>query len=381
LNPECHFIVGEGTPQSGGMCAHATVLTDGLAETGVRVHVWLAEVTELMSRSPDITIHRTLGTVSIPDLWRTGRALNRFKKARLLIYWVPHAFGLKSMNVPFCIWLWFRSMFHRNRVELLVQECFLDFANSWKQYAAAFVHRVMTIILLNAADHVWGALADYEDQLRPYALGKSVPFQWLPVPSNVAVIENPAAVQEIRTKFAPDGLLLGHFGTFGTGIKGLLEDIVPCLLRGVNGSLVLLGPGGETFRDALLRMFPDLNGRIHATGYLTDTELSYHLNACDVMIQPYPDGITGRRGSILAPLAHGRPIVTNASPRTETLWAESGAVIIAATTPAEFLNAVRRLEKDPAEWSRISSAARQTYLRYFEPTQMVQNLRSAPTSA
>lgn len=94
------------------------------------------------------------------------------------------------------------------------------------------------------------------------------------------------------------------------------------------------------------------------------------------MIQPYPDGITARRGSILAPLAHGRPIATNATQRTEALWAENGAVVLAATTPAEFLKAVQRLDADLEDRSRISSAARQTYLRYFEPSQMVRAIQS-----
>lgn len=355
-------------------------LADGLAGGGCDVHVWSPSVTDLNCR-PVVNIHKTLGRLSIRDLRRTGRALNCFSSPRrLLVYWVPHAYGYKSMNLPFCVWLWFRSAWRKDRIELMVQECFLSFTKrSWRQSATAFVHRVMMMVLLRAAAHVWIALPRYESQLRPFALGRRIGFSWLPVPSNVDVVHDPARVAEIRKQLAPQGLLVGHFGTFGGLIAELLERIVPELLRGLdNGScLVLLGSGSDEFRRRLLRVHPDLSSRLHAMGYLDDAELSCYLSACDVMIQPYPDGLTCRRGSSLAPLAHGRPIITNATPVTEPLWKERGAVAFAPMTGAGFLHAVQQLKQDATESQRISTVARETYLRYFEPTHMVEVIREA----
>jgi len=376
---EYHIIVGESTPQAGGMCAHMTLLADGLADKFADVHVWSPSLTELSCRSPAVTHHKTLGRLSLSGFRRTGKLLNRFPKPRrLLVYWVPHAYGCKSMNVPFCLWIWFRSAWHGDRVEPMVQECFLDFTRrSWRQSAAALIHRVMTIILLNAAHYVWVALSTYEARLRPYALGRRVPFGWLPVPSNVAVIESPEAVAQIRKRLAPHGILIGHFGTFGRSITELVERIVPVLLHELDSSLVLLGSGGEAFRDRLLQLNPDLAGRIHSTGYLDDASLSPYLSACDLMIQPYPDGITARRGSALAPLAHGCPIITNSTDRTEPLWSETGSVVLTPLSGGAFLEAVRRLQDDPSERSRVSAAARQTYQTYFEPTHMITTIQHA----
>ncbi len=371
-----HILIGDSTPQAGGMCNHMALLADGLAETSAEVHVWSPEGTELDCRSAAVKIHKTLGQLSMGDFRRTGRALRDFPKPRrLLVYWVPHAYGYKSMNVPFCIWIWMRSAWHKDRVELMVQECFLPFKKgSWRQNAAALVHRAMTVILLRAAQHIWVALTDYEGLLRPYALGQHS-FEWLPVPSNVAVAGNPAAVAAIRSQLAPSGFLIGHFGTFGANITELLEVLVPALLRGLDSSIVLLGTASQKFRERLVRNYPDLAKRTHATGYLTDAELSHYLSACDVMIQPYPDGMTARRGSALAPLAHGRPIVTNISSRTEALWEQTGAVVFAALTPAGFLEAIQRLQRDAAERERVGAAARETYQRYFEPAHMVATIR------
>jgi glycosyltransferase involved in cell wall biosynthesis len=237
----------------------------------------------------------------------------------------------------------------------------------------------MTIVLLFSADRVWGALADYEQQLRPYALGRHLSFGWLPVPSNVPVVHDSAAVAQIRKHFAPAGFLLGHFGTFGRNITDLLQEIIPAVLE--NGSsLLLMGSKSDLFRERLLANRPDLAGRIHATGFLDDAALSSHLSACDVLIQPYPDGVTARRGSMLAPLAHGCPVVTNPSPRTEKLWKETQAVVLAPATGSDFRRAVLRLQADALERSRVSTAARETYLLYFKPDRMVQAIQNAEAS-
>ena len=376
LKPQYHIVTGNGTMVAGGMSAHMTMLADGLAETS-EVHIWQPEKTELGTRSTAVEIHKTLGQLRIGDYFRTGRALNALPKPRrLLVYWVPHAYGYKSLNVPFCIWIWMRSAWHGDRVELMVQECFHAFnEGGWRQDAAAAVHRVMIMLLLRAASQIWIALPVYEAMLRPFALGRKIEFGWLPVPSNVAVVDDPAAVAKIRAQLAPGGFLIGHFGTFGSLITDLLEGLVAPLLRGVHSSsLVLLGSGGERFRERLVRQYPELTERIHATGFMTDAILSSYLSACDVMIQPYPDGLTARRGSALAPLAHGRPIVTNASGPTEPLWSETESVVLAELTPQAFLEAVRRLETDPAERARVGAAAREVYQRYFEPAHMVETI-------
>lgn len=375
---EYHIIVGQSTPQAGGMCRHMEMLADGLASQSHPVHVWSPQATDLGCESAGVEVHKTLGDLSVGDLRQTGRMLNSFPSPRrILVYWVPHAYGYKSMNLQFCLWLWFRSLWRKDRVELMVQECFFSFTKrSWRQNLAAVVHRLMTMILLRAADHVWVALPGYEGRLKPFALGRRVSFSWLPVPANVDVVGDAAKVAEIRAELAPSRFLIGHFGTFGAPITDLLEKIVPVLLRGTDASLVLLGSGGKEFRESLIRIHPDLASRLHATGYLDDAALSCFLSACDVMIQPYPDGLTARRGSALAPLAHGRPVISNVTAVTEALWQETGAVVFAPATGDGFLNAVRSLRQNAADYKRVSAAARETYLRYFEPSHMIQIIRA-----
>ena len=67
---------------------------------------------------------------------------------------------------------------------------------------------------------------------------------------------------------------------------------------------------------------------MHATGYLSPVLIAAHLTACDVLMQPYPDGITVRRTSAMAALARGRAVVTTTGHLTEPLWADEDAVAL-----------------------------------------------------
>jgi glycosyltransferase involved in cell wall biosynthesis len=46
------------------------------------------------------------------------------------------------------------------------------------------------------------------------------------------------------------------------------------------------------------------------TGYLDDEEVSANLLASDICVLPYRDGVSLRRGSLMAALAHGLPIIS-----------------------------------------------------------------------
>jgi glycosyltransferase involved in cell wall biosynthesis len=312
-----------------------------------------------------------------PADWRgLGRALDRFPRPRrLLVQWVPHAFGWRSLNLPFCLWLAGRG--RRDRVEVMVHEPFVPFAGSWRQRAAAGVHRAMTVLLLRAARAVWLSCGGWEAVLRPYALGRRLPFRWLPVPSNVPVRRDPDAVSALRARVAPDRLLLGHFGTYGGLVTELLRPaLVTLLRRRADLGVLLLGRGGGRFRDDLARELPDLAGRLHAAPDLPPAVLSHHLQACDLLLQPYPDGVSGRRTSLMAGLAHGKPVVTTEGPLTEKLWGESGAVrLVPAGKPDELAATTDRLLDDPAGRARLAAAGADLYRDRFDLAQTLAALR------
>jgi glycosyltransferase involved in cell wall biosynthesis len=159
----------------------------------------------------------------------------------------------------------------------------------------------------------------------------------------------------------------------------MLARIIPELLRRTSGvRVLLLGRGSAEFARSLLDAHPDLAARMHATGGLPEAELSAHLRACDVMLQPYTDGVTARRTSTMAALEHGCAVVTTRSAITESIWCESGAVVtVDVDDPTALVDAVANLAGDPQRRAAAASAATRFYTDHFALPRTIETLRHA----
>lgn len=374
-----HIITSEYPPDIGGVSDYTRQIAEGLARMGDEVHVWCPRAGDT-SPVRGLCVHPELGAIRPRDLRNLDKRLEPFPAPRrLLVQWVPHGFGYHSMNVWFCLWLAQRAR-RGDAIELMVHEPYLEFRRGPVRHALmACVHRLMTMVLLGAARKVWMSIPAWERLLRPYALGRKVPMQWLPVPGCVAD-GSAASAAAVRLKYVADGRhLLGHFGSYGVAVTSMLLDRLPPIMDGVfTPSLLLLGAGSEQFRATLIDRYPSWSARIHAAGYLPTSELSAHIAACDLFLQPYPDGITSRRTSAMACLSRGRPVVTTGGHLTEPLWAASRAVEIAdvGDSAGFAMLAVRLLAHDHAR-AELGARGQRVYAERFSVTQIVNVLRAA----
>jgi len=381
-----HIITGEYPPQPGGVGDYTRIVASELAEMGDRVHVWCPQMNGSTLRDSGVTVHRRLGRLNPADLWRSGKQLNQFSAPRrLLVQWVPHAYGYRSLNVWFCLWLWWRARLHRDRVELMVHEPFLPFSRfSWKQNAAAAIHRLMALVLLNCAERVWVSIPAWETMLAPFAIGRKIPFDWLPIPSNIPDVHQDSIVESIRSRYSGEGkLLLGHFGTYGRVITEMLDPVLPALLRERDDlEVLLMGRGSENYRNELAASCPDVALRLHATGGLDTYELSNCISACDAMLQPFPDGISSRRTSAMASLIHGKPLITTSGALTERIWAMSEAVALAEAGDVESLiRQNRKLLSDVMQRQQLSADACRFYDENFDTRHTIARLRQTESES
>ena len=379
---EWHVITGEYPPQPGGVSDYTRLVASGLAAAGDVVHVWCPHSDAAHPEDPGVVVHRELGGMRPRDLVRTNRMLNAFSgPRRILVQWVPHAFGFRSANLPLSLWIWSRAFSHGDRIEAMIHEPYLPMPQQKLRHAAlAMVQRMMLSALLRAATRAWLAIPKWEEACRPYTFGRTLSFAWLPVISNIPVHNERKATGAVRARYAPErGFLIGHFGTCDGAIGATLRAIMPDLLvEHPERAILLIGRGAEQVRDQILHQHPELHGRVHTTGSLSSAEVSLHLAACDVMLQPYPDGASSRRGGLMAALAHGKPIVTTSGTLTESLWAETGAVVLApAGNHLEIVASVNRLLADESERQRLGGAAACLYARHFDLANTIRMLRAA----
>jgi glycosyltransferase involved in cell wall biosynthesis len=376
---EWHIITCEYPPQPGGVSDYTWLVAKGLAAEGDRVHVWCPSSAAPPPPSPGVTVHRELGAMKSADLRRVGRRLDEFPTPRrLLVQWVPHGYGYRSMNLPFCLWLWKRGRVSADEIEIMVHEPFLAFGEgSWKQDAAAAVHRIMIAMVLNASSRVWVTIPTWRTRLRPYLFGRSIRMDWLPVPSSVEFGLNPT--EEFTSGDRSNRVTLGHFGTYGRPVVEMLEAMIRQLLRdNSNRALVLMGRGSKEFRSRIISQNPELNEKVYATGAITTSELSSWMRKCDVMVQPYPDGVSGRRTTAMAALSHGLPMVTTAGALTEPVWAQSeAAALVPAGNVPLFLAAVDDLIADATKRTAMALRARKLYMERFDIRHTIHQLRSS----
>jgi glycosyltransferase involved in cell wall biosynthesis len=333
-----HLLTGEYPPQRGGVSDYTRQLARGLAEAGDRVEVW-APPCDASSEAPadaDIRVHRLPDRFGPRALWVLTRQLGRLPAtSRILVQYVPHAFGWKGANVAFCLWL--RSLPRQSTWVMFHEVRFLAEGDRHLPRAAlATAHRVMAMLVAAAAGRAFVSIPGWRPMVEPLLRGRAS-VTWLPVPSAIPVLHDPDPTAAIRTRYSAGRSLVGHFGTYGGTIRDLLEQTLEALTTVSDCHVLLLGEGSDAFRQAFIARRPAMAGRLFATGRLSAGDVSRHVAACDLMLQPYPDGVSSRRTSGMVALSHGLPLVTTAGWLTEPMWAETGAAVLAAADDPQGL--------------------------------------------
>jgi glycosyltransferase involved in cell wall biosynthesis len=362
-----HLMTCEFPPAIGGVSDHSRVLADTAAARGLDVHVWAPSGA---GADPGVEVHDSLGSFSAADLDRTDCLLDRFAHPRrIVLQWVPHGYGRRGLNVRFSRWISHRAG-RGDELDVIVHEPFVDFTGrSWMQPARAVVQRYMARNVLRAARRVWLSIPGWENRLDARWLGLTARPLVLPVPGTVRVNADATAVARLRTRLLDRGgrHLVGYFGAGGPYAEHALAVTLKALRSRTDMSFVCFGRGSEEVAARVSRLIAGPAGTLPATGALTPAELSQHLQACDVLLQPYEDGVSGRRTTTISALEHGLPVATTFGRLSESFWRGTQAIAtVPADTPGSLADAVVGL-LEPDRHHRARASARALYQERFDP--------------
>jgi glycosyltransferase involved in cell wall biosynthesis len=368
-----HIVTGEYPPTPGGVSDYSRLVATGLAAAKDEVHVWAPAAAGGLVEDPAVQVHPLPLGYGPRGLLALSQSLPRGRgPQRILVQYVPQAFGMMGVNLPFCAWL---ASVRGAEIFVMFHEVAMNWASPrrWKQNAAAAAMRAMAVLLLARADRVFVSTLAWEPTLRSLSIRPRA-ATWLPVPSNVPVHASQGARSTTRARLgiAEGAQVVGHFGTYGSLNAPLLARALSTVL-GANQQRValLVGRDGEAFVRGLDGA---LQGRVLATGAVDAPRIADYLLACDVLMQPYADGVSTRRTSAMAGLALGLPIATNETRFTEPIWRDSGAVEM-ALGGEDVGAAAERLLGDPHHAAAVGLRGRRLYEQRFSLERVVALLR------
>ena len=138
--------------------------------------------------------------------------------------------------------------------------------------------------------------------------------------------------------------VLAHFGLVypGKGLETVLLALPAILREHPLARLVVVGdtrPEDRPYRDGLQRLAreKEVAHAVVWTGRASGEAVSSLLGAADLFVVPYDAGGTIRRGSLMAGLVHGLPVVTTASPVPSSPLRDGANVVLVPPGDADAL--------------------------------------------
>ncbi|MBI1293814.1 glycosyltransferase [bacterium] len=358
------FVSGEYPPMTGGVGAYTAELGKALQALGIEVSVFTSKMAEAGENSP-------VYPQSYPQVYRWGwREVGKITDVArkigadwLHVQYQTAAFHMHPA-INFAPIFWTRRglrvawTYH----DLLVPYLFPK-AGAWlrRWVTERPAHTADLTIVTNEGD--FQQLRGRVSSLRKIPIGSNIQGQFLDGVDRQR--------RRMQRGYDASSLVIAYFGFLNRSKGGLtLIDTLDLLVRqGYNAHLLMIGErvgASDTTNDAYLRTVEarisqlGLGERVKWTGHQPDSEVSADLNAADVLLMPYTDGVSLRRGTLMAGLANGCAIVTTMpqSPLTELVDGRD-LLLVPPEDPSSAAAAVARIVTEDGLALLLRANARQ----------------------
>ncbi len=358
------FVTGEYPPMQGGVGAYTRELARALHDLGVRITVLTSQRAAQPNCAEFDGCIRVLPAIERWDwhILRTAPAL----ATELSVDWVhvqyqTAAFAMHPA-INFAPWQWRRRgirtawTYH----DLLPMYLFPKAGRlrTWvTERPAYFATRVITT-----------TEADRQRLSR-----RGIDAAIIPIGSNIVSRALTPAQRQARRRqrgYSEQDFVLAYFGFLNQskGVVELLKALHQLITIRPATRLLMIGErvgASDATNYAYVQKVEHLirkhhlEARVQWTGNEPEDEVAADLNACDVLVLPFLDGASLRRGTLMAGLANGCAIVTT-TPQSPLPELVDGRDLLFA--PAGDVNglvaAIRRLADDPALAASLREHAR-----------------------
>lgn len=363
------FVTGEYPPMQGGVGDYTWSLGTALARQNVDVHVLTGQEAGPSHLAPQ-------GVANVyPEVsrwnWRMIRQVrasaDEVKPDVLHIQYQSAAFRLHP-----AINLLPRSMRHR-RWPLRVAVTFHDLRVPYLFPKAGPLRWQINLEPARCSDIVIVTNAEDKARLLDYPELADKLFE-IPIGANI-LSEPPADFdreqQRARWGVRRDDFLLCYFGFLNASKGGeeLIAGLALAVNQGMPAKLLMIGgqvgasdPTNAAYLQRVKTLIAELGleGRVHWTGFLPASQVSASFLAADVAVLPYRDGVSFRRGSLMAALEHSLPIISTepATPIPELRHGQN-IWLVPPSSAADLAAAIQTLWLDGDSCQQLREGAKQ----------------------
>jgi glycosyltransferase involved in cell wall biosynthesis len=307
------FITGEYPPMQGGVGAFTQEMARAMAAQGHEVRV-LTNMQAEDANTPGVPVDAVI------ERWRWGALRTVDGWARV------HA--LDAVNIQYQTAAYNMSPF----IHLLPRRLrgtvpvFTTFHDLREPYLFPKAGELRTLAVLALARDAAGAIVTNREDEEILAADPSIAnLRRIAIGSNIAAANKPPDYTRAKWRkkvgAGAGDLLIGYFGFLNAskgahvlvGAAKKAQDAgVPARVLMIGGRLGASDPTNAKYSQTIddLINYLGIQNRVHWTGFVTDDEVSAYFDACDLCALPYRDGVSLRRGTFMAAIAHGCPVIT-----------------------------------------------------------------------
>ena len=374
------FITGEFPPMQGGVGDCTNEIAQGLAALGVEVSVLTStQAVGGLAVAQFATVKSAVSVLPVISNWNWSSLHAIRKVCRELnpdivhIQYQTGAFGMHPA-IDFTPRLLASLPCQRRRVRVGVVTTFHDLLPPYLFPQAGSMRNWVTRVLAQSCDAVIATNDDDYSKLLAFNLKL---LALIPIGSNITTTP-PAdynrAQWRAKLGVAENETLLCYFGFLNESKGG--ETLIRALEQLPNAKLLMIGgqvgasdPTNVAYLAKIKSLISDLQltQRVIWTDHVPPEIVSAHFYASDICVMPYRDGASYRRGTLMAALAHGMPIVTTEvrgqgsvnSNQLPQLQNEKNCLLVPPGDPTAIADAVARLMNSSELRAKISAGARE----------------------
>jgi glycosyltransferase involved in cell wall biosynthesis len=331
-------------PVRGGLADHTLVLARALAARGADVVV----IGRRGDPSAFAPLPCRIGVSHRPGTRGLAAACRALGVRSLLVQYVPFLFARRGL-APALVASATRLARDGVRIGLLVHEPWVPPTRAVWRITGPLMRRQL-LALVARADAVLTPVPAFLELLRP-AARPGVPCEVAPIGATVPVVSADRGAVRASLGLADGDLVIGVFSPGASGALGAWVVRAAAALAGDPRIAWILFGGGSGAEPA---GFP-AGVRVRRLGWLPPERLSQVLQALDLALAPYEDGLTLRRTGAMAALAHGVALVSSRGPLFDPALDAAAACASGADA---FVASARALVADGAARAALGARGR-----------------------